>query len=83
MKSNLPMALNKAEILSEMESLVVLGGKDDGKGDSYSVFSQCKPESNSYCGDANCGFCANCVENCGGKTPPTTNTGLTSGTLIP
>lgn len=30
------MALNKAEILSEMESLVVLGGKDDGKGDSYS-----------------------------------------------
>lgn len=75
------MALNKAEILSEMESLVVLGGKDDG-GDTYSVFSQCKPETNSYCGDANCGFCSNCVENCGGKktTPGST---LITGELIP
>jgi hypothetical protein len=82
MKSNLPMALNKAEILSEMESLVVLGGKDDGKGDSYSVFSQCKPETNSYCGDANCGFCSNCVENCGGKTPTPGST-LITGELIP
>lgn len=81
----LPIALNKAEILSEMESLVVLGGKGDGGGDTYSVFSQCKPEgdTNNYCDGAKCGFCANCVENCGGTKPPTTDAGLIIGELIP
>lgn len=72
----LPIALNKAEILSEMESLVVLGGKDDtGKQDVYAIFSQCKPggETNNYCDGA---FCGNCVENCGGTKPPTTGSGF-------
>ncbi len=81
MKSNLPMALNKAEILSEMESLVVLGGKDDG-GDTYAVLSQCKPTSNTYCDGAKCGYCAYCVESCGGKTPTPGST-LITGELIP
>lgn len=79
MKSNLPMALNKAEILSEMESLVVLGGKDDG-GDTYSVFSQCKP--NTYCDGAYCANCGYCNEKCEGKTP-TPGSSLITGELIP
>lgn len=79
MESNkmLPIAVNKQELLSEMESLLIFGGEGDGNGQEPIVGNNvaivCKP--NTYCKISYCAYCANCVAGCGTKPGATGESG--------
>lgn len=54
-KSNKALVKNNTELLSEMESLLILGGLSgqDKDKDNNAFLSNC--DNNVYCGEANCG----------------------------
>lgn len=68
-QSLLPILQNKDELLSEMDSLMILGGKDGtGEKPINAILSNCDSKNepcqlDMYC---NGGYCGNCVANCGG-----------------
>ena len=65
-KSNKALVTNNTELISEMESLLILGGlsgKDKDR-DNNALLSNC--DNNVYCGDA---YCGNCVSQCGCLNP--------------
>lgn len=77
---NKALVKNNPELLSEMESLLILGGlngKDDDRDNNF--LSNCGNDPNTYCGDANCG---NCVAQCGCLIPGE-NGGVSHGGKLP
>lgn len=78
-KSNKALVKNNTELLSEMESLLILGGLSgqDKDKDNNAFLSNC--DNNVYCGEANCG---NCVSQCGCLTSGE-NGGVSQGGKLP
>ena len=80
---NKALVENNPELLSEMESLLILGGlsgKDDDRESNF-ILSNCDTDnsSNTYCGDANRG---NCITQCGCLIPGE-NGGVSHGGKLP